>query len=239
MTTIIAIKANSGVEGIVLGADRQLSYYENERIIKKESIRKIKSGKNWITAYSGGVSNQFAIFQNYSDQKMIKEINAAVKNYLLGPGFKGPHFRAINYINTIAKRNGAELDCLHELVLAAEINNNIDLWEVDVFGNLKQPQKTKEFEYLSAGSGSDVIEGYINELLEQGKINQCKITLPKAIDIIKSSLNKAEQKDPNTGWSMDLAVLTKEGVDFYSDSLYEVSIKAIDNFLQTVKDKYK
>ena len=196
MTTIVGIKANSGVEGIVIATDRQLNHYDDagKTILRKETISKIVYGREWIIADAGGISNQFAVFQNMDQEKMKQKIYRAVQRYKPDPP-KDPQFREINRINTIARRNDATLDCLHELVMAAKIDENLGLWHVDEFGSLTE----YEFEpnYFTMGSGKDHVTKYITSLAENGKINNYKLSLPAAIEIAVEAIKLAEE-DPNT-----------------------------------------
>ena len=71
MTTIIGIKANSGIEGIVLCADQQLTTFDGEKPTLKEQIGKITYGENWIMGYAGGISNPLAVFLQYKNSTII------------------------------------------------------------------------------------------------------------------------------------------------------------------------
>ena len=211
MTTILGITANSGVEGVVIAADRQINDYEDPphevKFIKKEQTQKIAYGRDWIIADAGGVSNQFAVFLNLEKNKIKKMIYHAVQRFYEHPKSKKPHFPEINEINTWARRNDVEEDCLHAMVLAAKVDRKIGLWYVDEFGNLKESKK--EF-YLTLGSGSEYVTKHLTALSEKGSFDQNAITMPGAIDLATICLEVAEQ-DPNTG-GLDLAVLTQKGV---------------------------
>jgi len=235
MTTIVGIKANSGIEGIVLGADRQLTHYDDagEKITRKEQIGKITYGKNWIIGDVGGVSNQFAVFLGTKRKKIGEQIYNAIQRYYDNPKSRKPHFPEINEINTLAKRNGAEDDCLHQFILAARYDQKFNIWQVDHFGNLKESQK----EYLALGSGEDYVTKYINSISEKGFIDYDAITIPKAIDIAAKSLEIAEQ-DPNTS-GLDLAVLTKRGAQYFGDFIQETMEKQKTRMVDHIKRQYK
>ncbi|MBI4147531.1 hypothetical protein HY494_02675 [Candidatus Woesearchaeota archaeon] len=235
MTTIIGIKANSGVEGIVLGADRQLTTFDGEKAILKEQIGKITYGKNWIIGDAGGISNQFAVFLQYKNRKMAGLIYRAIQRYYEKPESRKPHFPEINEINTIAKRR-EEVDenSLHEFILAAKFGNKLGLWQVDYFGNLKESEK--DF-YLALGSGEDYVAKYLASLSEKGIINNNAITVPKAIGLATKCLEIAEQ-DPNTS-GLDLAVLTNKGVRYFGNFIQETMEKQKRDMVRKIKEKYR
>lgn len=237
MTTIVGIKANYGIEGIVIGADRQLNYYDDagEKITKKEQICKITYGKDWIVGDAGGISNQFAVFLYSKKEKMKERIYKAVQRYQQNPKSKKPHFPEINEINTIAKRNGVEDDCLHQMILAAKIGRKIGLWDVDEFGNLKESEK--DLNYLTLGTGEDYVTKHLTSLSEKGLINHSAITIPTAIDVTVKCLEVAEH-DPNTG-GLDLAVLTAKGVNYYGDFIQETMERQKKYMINSIKKRYK
>ena len=94
------------------------------------------------------------------------------------------------------------------------------MWEIDEFGNLKQPQKEKEIEYLAIGSSSSIVDEYFERLLNDettDKIDQSRIDIPTAIDLAVGALDLAEN-DPDTS-GMNIAVLTKNGAREYDHSI--------------------
>ncbi|MEK6905449.1 MAG: hypothetical protein AABX24_03530 [Nanoarchaeota archaeon] len=235
MTTIIGIKANSGVEGIVLGADRQLTTFDGEKPTLKEKIGKITYGKNWIIGDAGGISNQFAVFLQYKNRKMADLIYRAIQRYYEKPGSRKPHFPEINEINTIAKRrNEVDDDSFHQFILAAKFNNKLGLWQVDYFGNLKESEKEI---YLALGSGEDYVAKHLASLSEKGIINNDAITVPKAISLATKCLEMAE-RDPNTS-GLDLAVLTNKGVRYFGDFIQETMKKQKKDTIRQIKNKYR
>ncbi|MDP3698300.1 MAG: hypothetical protein Q8R47_01805 [Nanoarchaeota archaeon] len=242
MTTIIGIKANSGIEGIVVAADRQLNHYDDppaEKFIRKEQINKITYGRDWIIGDAGGVSNHFSVFLNSKKAKMKEMIYSAVQRYYQNPRSKKTHFPEVNEINTLVKRNGAEDDCLHSMLLAAKVEKRIGLWYVDEFGNLKESAGTKEKKefYLTLGTGEDYVAKHITALSEKGSIDHDAITIPEAINLATKCLEEAEQ-DPNTS-GLDLAVLTSKGVDYYGHSIQQTMEKQKKSMINRIKKQYQ
>ena len=235
MTTIIGIKANSGVEGIVLCADRQLTHFDGEKITLKEQICKITYGKNWIIGDAGGISNQFAVFLQYKKRKIADLVYKAIQRYYEKPESRKPHFPEINEINTIAKRrNEVEDDSFHQFILAAKFGKKFGLWQVDYFGNLKESEK--EF-YQVLGSGEDYVAKHLASLSEKGIINNNAITVPKAIGLATKCLEIAEQ-DSNTS-GLDLAVLTNKGVRYFGNFIQETMEQQKKDMINQIKKKYR
>ncbi len=248
MTTIIGIKANSGLEGVVFGSDTQLNYEDADgHPTEKISTYKIIHGKEWLLADAGGVDKEFTRFQRQltqprrygtTEEQVLGLFTQAVNNYQQGAKFIEPHFPKVNYLNTLARREGKEFDELHQFLVAVNMGESIEMWEIDEFGNLKQPHKNKDFEYLTIGSGGEHAEKYIDEQLMEDKIDQSSIDIPTAIEIAVESLFKA-QRDPFTGGVIDLAVLTKDGASQYGRSILEAATAALKLKLETVKDRYR
>ena len=105
MTTILGLTANSGIEGVVIAADRQLNWYDDPphetKFLKKEQTKKINYGKNWIIGDVGGISNQFAVLLKSGKNKLNTMIYNAVRRFYEHPKSKKPHFPEINEIKTL------------------------------------------------------------------------------------------------------------------------------------------
>lgn len=236
MTTILGIKTNSGLEGVVIAADRQISIYDDDTgtIIGKEQTCKIIYGRDWIIGDAGGVSNQFAVFLRSEKGKMKKMICKAVQKY--HQNSKKPHFTEINEINALAMRDGAAYDCLHEFILAAKVEEKAGLWHVDIFGNLKASEDGVN--YIALGSGEDYVAGHMDSLSENGLINNNAIDIPAAIEAAAGCLEKAQLLDPNTG-GLDLAVLSYAGVQYYGDFIQKNMKRQKEEMVAKIKENYR
>ena len=71
MTTIMTIKSNSGIEGIVLGADTQLSSIEKGALAQKKTTSKIVYGKRCINVCRNP--------KNHSNKKEIRARKLNIK----------------------------------------------------------------------------------------------------------------------------------------------------------------
>lgn len=245
MTTIIGIKAESGVEGIVLASDTQLNVLaEDEESIEKGSTRKIMYGKTWMIGCSGTYSRPFHVFQRmllgqkrgFKEEAVERMISTAIQRYdQKRPHLEGPHFVEVNSLNTEARRDGAALDDLHSFILAVN-SPRLDLWEVDEFGNLKDPSKVQDFDYFVIGSGSEKVKSYIDRLVLREKIQPQSVDIPAAIDICVGGLEAAEE-DAYTG-GLDIVVMTKENIAPYGACITEALLSAKKSKLAEIKGKY-
>lgn len=238
MTTLLGIKTNSGIEGIVIATDKQVSHWNEGVFTKKTTINKIFHGNNYIIANTGAIGdNPFAILEQTQKEELVQLVEEAVKKYRLDPSSEYPHFEKINHINTLLYREHEDEDYLHTLLMATNTNEKLELWEVDHFGSLKTPQKKKKIEYHVLGSGKKYVKKYIKRLLEKGAINQAEITIHTAIDIAIAAIQEA-QKDPHTS-GLDLAVLTNNGATYYGDLIKEIVEKQKKEIINSIKKDYR
>lgn len=252
MTTIIGIKTNSGVEGIVLGADTQLSSIENGALTQKKTASKIVYGKEWVIGHAGLVDNEvYQFFQVLSSQKKLVSLEntpneiilRAVKrhdDYVKDQKIRDIHFQEVIMLNAkMMRRDESELDNLSKFVLSVyQTTSGLRLFEIDEFGNLKEPKKDSDIEYTIIGSGEQIAERYIKRLIDEDEAPQFLITIPRAIDIVWKGLKEA-QRDPYTNGPIDLVVLTKEGVIPYGKEIRDALISAETQKITTIKKKYE
>lgn len=251
MTTIIGIKASLGLEGVVFCSDTQLNHYVDEDLTKteKDKADKIILSKKWMAGYAGAFDKDISHFlrvlsqpKKYgsTDSNSFNIISGAIERYSQGTKYKKPHFPEWNLYNSMARRKGTKVDDIGVLLMAAYFSGKADMWEIDEFGNLKQPQKEREIEYLTIGSGSDEVEEYFKELLNDetsDKVDQSLIDIPTAIDLAVGALSRAES-DPCTS-GINIAVLTKYGTQEYGDSIKTAVDAARKKEIKLIKRKYK
>ena len=251
MTTIIGIKASLGLEGVVFCSDTQLNHYVDGNLTKTETDKadKILLGKKWMMGFAGAFDKDISHFLRSLTQPKrygsthhdsFSIIASAIKRYELGTKYKKQHFPELNSYNLMALRNGTKLDDLSTLLMAAHFSGNVDMWEIDEFGNLKQPQKEKEIEYLAIGSSSSIVDEYFERLLNDettDKIDQSRIDIPTAIDLAVGALDLAEN-DPDTS-GMNIAVLTKNGAREYGHSIRAAVDIARKKEIESIKRKYR
>lgn len=238
MTTLLGIKTNYGIEGIVLASDRQINHWNEGSFSKKSTGNKIFYGRHCVIANTGVIGdNQFTLFQDASKKKIDQLVQEAVQKYHQNPLYEHPHFEKIAQINTALYREREDHEYLHALLLGTEIGGKFELWAVDEFGNLKQPKSKKKFEYLILGTGKKHAKKHINQLLEKGSIDETEITIPAAIDIAVAAIGKA-QKDPYSS-GLNLAVLTAKGADYYGDFIQEDLERQKKDMIGSIKEKYQ
>lgn len=247
MTTIIAIKANSGIEGIVLASDTQLSTYDDEgKLTEKGSTHtKIFYGKGWIMGHAGVFDNQYHQFRRlmsgrkkgYNEDKVALIVRLAIEKYETRPKIEEPHFIEVNYSNTMAKREDPQCEDLHSYLLAVN-TPRVAFWEVDEFGSLNSVAdiESRDFEYHAIGTGAESALKYIDRLVMKEKLDPKDITIPTAIDVIDESFTEAQSDIFTLG--LDLAVITKKGIKVFGKRIEEAVKLSRKQELESIKQEY-
>lgn len=234
MTTIIAVKTNKGEPVVVIGADTQLTTYDDKKDeipLGKTFGHKISYDDSWVIAWSG-VHNQYLekFIKHMKGQKGAgsspeisqQALNTALeKFYKQGDRCPGPHFLEFTNANAVFLRQpNTKTNDLCELLLAvqkSEFCQSPDFFRVDELGNLSQPQTENDFPYYSLGSdGSDKVDRYIEDLIEEEVINPSEITTQSALKLIIEAFHKAK-KDITTGGPTDLIVVKESEIVSYID----------------------
>ena len=254
MTAVIGIKTNKGLESIVIGSDTQLSdksEEDSEILDSKKTIRKIIHGGNWVMAFAGTVDEELYRFykklsglkrHGSSDELVNSMILNAVKNY--DEWRKNPkkseavHFREVVDLNArIMRKKSFDITDTVEFVLGVYLEDSgVRLFHVDEFGNLKEPNEEREFDYISIGSSSDRVKKYIKDVIEDDESGQVFIDTKRAIEIYRESMHKAS-REINTG-GMDFTVLTSKGVINYGLEIKEALRKAEDEIFKEIGSRY-
>lgn len=257
MTSIIGIKTNTGIEGIVIGSDTQEMHSDkDDNQIGKKDISKIISGQKWIISYAGNTdASAFYRFTRVlqGDKRYLKEgenpeniIRLAVENYLkFGKKYQGPHFRRLADTNSDIMKEFKDVEKLNNYVLGVYFDNKVNgLWYIDELGNLVEPRDhknhdatDKEFDYVCIGSGGEDMEKYIEQAVFDGDINPQEISIGEAVKIVFSSLRKAN-KDPLTGFLKDVAIISKDSVERYGELIKDKLSKAEEEAEREIIFKY-
>lgn len=111
-----------------------------------------------------------------------------------------------------------------ELILAVN-SPELELYNVDPYGNVTAMGDSGELEYLCMGSGSDEIRRYIDEeqydddpaLKENIKLDN--ITIPVALRLAIRCLKRPVSKDVTTGGIIELVLVTENRIEYYGDEL--------------------
>tara|TARA_B100000315_G_C14561203_1_gene580678 strand:- start:369 stop:1406 length:1038 start_codon:yes stop_codon:yes gene_type:complete len=119
-----------------------------------------------------------------------------------------------------------------QLILASN-KPRIDLYQVDVAGNLAGVPSSKELEYICLGSGSPQVEAYFDEAkyekdpnipksaVVNSKISLDQIDLRTAYWLAYGAITDAIIQDPNTGGLVDMVIVTKEKVTHLGPEVQE------------------
>ncbi|MFH1376181.1 MAG: hypothetical protein ABIH25_00950 [Candidatus Woesearchaeota archaeon] len=265
MTTIVGIRVPSEDGGIVIAPDIQKSIENREDGTLEEKVKyykKIVIGKTWALAHAGGIDDQLSRFLRYmsghkrygSNEDLANSvIERAVMRYSQRDAikekkkelFEKPHFEEVNLLNAAAKRDfdgneGEEDDSILHTFLLATISPQTGLWYVDSHGNLIETIEygDKEFQYLCIGSGRDMADSYIENLLKDDNFDPENIDIPKAIDILYGSLQRAERNIYTSG-PLDLVILTKKrGVEHWGKRIREDITDAVLKTKEEIKSNY-
>ena len=119
-----------------------------------------------------------------------------------------------------------------QLILASN-KPRIDLYQVDVAGNLVGIPSSKELEYVCLGSGQTQVEEYVDEAkyekdpnipksaLSNSKISLDQIDLKAAFWLAYGAVTDAIVQDPNTGGLVDMVIVTKDKVTHLGPEVQE------------------
>ncbi len=258
ITVIIAIKANRGLEGIVVAADNQLTILktlaeeEYEIPETKRMINKLIKGRNWVIGYAGGSSedqiDRFSkLFNGESKKhKAKKAILTAISNYdkrqrinLSDEGFEKiiPDFYETNLLNTHLMRDkNSSVSDTYEFILAINYPK-LRLFHVDEFGNLDEVKKS--FPYLCIGSGKKEADKYIEDYIDSLEDETPLLSISESIKLVKGALEKSAGRDPYTGGNGDIVVLTKNKIKCFGNDIKEAYKKAADKLFKKIISYYK
>ncbi len=238
MTLLIGIKTNTGLDRVVLASDRQLSEYEEGAFSSKRPIRKIYSGDFWAMGDAGG---------DDQDVRRFYRMLRGHKGYGSGPeqakrmikvAIKERRFHEVRELNTELMRTGENIDIedTHAFLLAVN-SPRIGLWLVDEFGNIKDPPKERDFDYLLLGNGKKEAEGYIQRLLAEEQIDRDRISTRTALSVVRGALKAAEKK-ADVGFGYDVVVVSKKGVEDLGREIGKSVASAERAAWRNVENKY-
>ena len=251
MTTIVGIRTNSGLEGVVIGADTQQSQFSSDGKPDKKKVPffKTASGKNWVIGSAGMFEDELQKFYGLlkgqkkygsSEEKATETIYKAIENYYLW--FKKEsdsgviHFPEVNQLNAVMARRGVSLDDLNQFIFGINVpERGVKLFKIDEFGSLEE-SKYNGVEIVTIGSGPTKIREYIEEILESDQ-SPVQVDIPKAIDLVCSIIYRAEVDMYSSG-PIDLHVLTSNGVDSYSKKIIEELKETEKRILEEIKGRY-
>ena len=220
MTTLIGMKTEVGEEAIVLASDTQLTDLDEK---EKSYFLKIVHGDFWAIAHTGVYNNMKSFYNKLRnpDDKRYKDFNKGKLIHMINKSVEIKRFFEINQLNADSMGDGVDVDILSEFIMA--INNpGIDLFHIDIFGNLKNLPEDKN--YFVLGSGSKQVKRYLEENLDGDSLDTSNISLDKATSLCWNGLKYALKK-PNSdifsGWPIDIAVIKKDKIRSYGEMVKE------------------
>lgn len=255
MTAVIGIKSNKGLESVVIGSDTQISFNseEDSKVLdSKRTARKIICGDNWIMAFAGTIDEElYGFYKKLKGLKRYGSSDELVKNMVFNAvrhydewkknpkKYDALHFKEVVDLNAqLMRKKRFKLEETMEFVLGVYLEESgVRLFHVDEFGNLKEPSEDREFNYFTMGSGSDRIEKYITDLVEEDEGGQFFVDTKKAIEIVRRSIHKSS-RDIYTGGGIDMAILTSNGVTDYGFEIREALKEAEEKKFQEIGARY-
>lgn len=238
MTTIIGIKTNVDDEAIILASDTQMNYFdEDDNVIAKRPMLKMINGDFWALAYSGADTNELRSFYNKlrnPNDKRYKNFGKEKLAEIMIKAITKKRFYEINELNAKYIREGGDLESADEFLMAVN-KPKVDIFHIDVFGNLKNSENGN---YLVLGSGKGEAEKYIEERIEGETFDSYNINIESAIGLCAGALKKASY-DIFSGGPMDLVVVRSDRVYSYGEkiknSLKMAEMKVLEEIVKDVK----
>ncbi|MBI2452301.1 hypothetical protein HYV50_04475 [Candidatus Pacearchaeota archaeon] len=245
MTTIIGLKTNYEANSIIIVSDRQKCRYEGDKLIAKEPVKKIYSGKSWSMADDGGDDDEVIDFyhtlqgRSAKQDKQFDQVDLQERTKsMIEKVIKESFFAEVRDLNTKLMKNGADLDQTHSFIFATT-HPELGLWLIDPFGNLHKPHEQNHFQYIAIGSGKEEAEKYIDSLINGEKVDREKITTRRGIKIAKETIAEAE-KDAFTGLGYDLVILNQQKwVKEWGKKIRNDMKKAEEMSLESIANEYE
>jgi 20S proteasome alpha/beta subunit len=251
MTSILAIRANSGLEGIVIAADMQINIHSDKDDSPEEKItaQKIWYGENWALALAGSDDDEVQTLKKLLSGKARYKSSREKVNALIRKAVQSKRLLPIDLINKKLDDRGVEAESL-VIGIFATTYPSIGLWHVTQYGTL-QDYKTvcrnlneyREFEYLVAGTGGPRIKRFISDRVDDSNdpLDPGDITVPKAILLAEQAFSTRAKRDIFTGSpAIDLVAITeKRGAVAYGKSVLEVINSAISTRFKEIAVEYQ
>ncbi|HJO15031.1 MAG TPA: hypothetical protein QGG70_03200 [Candidatus Pacearchaeota archaeon] len=238
MTTIIGIKTNIGDEAVILASDTQMNYFdEDDNVIAKRPLLKIIHGDFWALACSGGDTDELRSFYNKlrnPNDKRYKNFGSDKLEEMMMKSLHKKRFYQINELNANYMLEESDIDSTHEFLMAVN-KPNVDIFHIDIFGNLKKP---KGRNYISLGSGKEEVEKYIEESIEGGTFDSYNINLENAIRLSTGAIKKSRY-DILSGGPMDLVVIKKNSIKSFGNQIKESIENAEKKVLEEIIERVK
>lgn len=228
MTTIVGIKSNQGLEGIVVASDRQASLQDSQgNIEEKFKSSKIFSGNFWIIVSAGGKFIEIHDFYRKLKEKRRKDhpILRALETGI---------FQEYLELNLNLGKSYGSTNAIAS-VMAVNTGNSLELFKIDQFGYILGPENKNFFYYTSIGAGSLKATDSIRRKIKD--MDPDNLTLPQAIDLARGAIHEAES-DPYSGFGLDFAVLTKDKVHHFTKGLDAGLKKFEDDYFKDIKRKF-
>ncbi|MFH1501225.1 MAG: hypothetical protein ABIE22_04745 [archaeon] len=226
MTTIVGIKAEKGVEGIVLASDlagtREEWQARGDIAVRKQSqseTQKIYVDEKQEAAISmTGVLD--SAYQKFLVQMLKGDIN--LKKALQNDEKIFPELLSLS----LSRWGNMEAnDYRNSLLIATRFNKKPQLYSCWPLG------KVVPTDGIAIGSGSQYAIEYIANL---GKLIPYEVSIEDAIEMTSKALERASSQDLYTR-GLDIVVVTAGGIHSYGDTIKEKVDAAMDSAIDGIK----
>ena len=215
MTTIVGLKTSVGPEAIVLVADYTATSISKNSDMNQMEFKKLYCSNNFAFTISGGIKQQAF---DFLDDLKVKSKKS--KRFIdVKSGLELGFFPEVKYLNLDM---GAESDTVYgegtqlHFIFASRFNRKLGLHYVYPMGGVDEHQ-----DYVCGGSGSEFIEDLMNQTYTPKSLEGTHVDLEKAIKLADECMNLARQDVFSGGRIIDFAIITKNSIDYYGDSLRE------------------
>jgi len=233
MTTLIGIKTNVSEEAVVLASDTQLSYIDDDgNLLAKRPLLKIVRGDFWALAPSGAYTDEIKSFYNKlrnPDDKRYKDFSGEKLEDMINKTIEKKRFMDVDSLNANYIKKGGDLDGAHEFLMAVN-KPKIELFHIDIFGNLRYPENN---DILILGSGRETADSYIEEQIEGETYDSANVDISTAIKLCSGALKKSGY-EAFSGWPMDLVIIRDKKIEAFGKKIKEALEQAEENILEEI-----
>src|SRR3990167_10439444 len=190
-TTTIGIVCK---DGIVLAADKRAS--AGYRIVDKKAVKLHKIADNMAVAMAGLVSDAQLIVKLSRSEIMLKKIRSDAQEITVKEGAN--LIASILYSNI---RRPSMIPGIVGFLLAGKDSTGYYLYDLGIDGSISMHD-----DYVSDGSGSDLVIGVLEATYKRG------LPLTEGINLAVKAISAAIARDMPTGNGIDIITISDKGV---------------------------
>ena len=178
-------------DGVVLGTDKRASY---ETFIASKTAKKLYPIRNHMALTIAGLAAD--------GQMLARWLNGEAELYYINHNIEMPIKSAATLFSNVM--NQYKFTPFYVQLLMGGIDNSGNhIMSLDMAGGLFEDK------YIATGSGSPYAYGILED--QYRKDMDCR----EGMDIVKKGINIAMKRDSAVGDGIDIAVITKEGIETF------------------------